>query len=340
MTVYTRNGRWHGRGGYPTLNGVPSVTGAMSQAGLLYDVEKSPSYAKVGGKTVKVPGSFHLVRPPFGKNKNHQVFSTVGSRYRVIQNGEVASALDVLTSDYKVAAVGEFNGGEDVFVELRLPDFTVGGQQNERHQTNILVVNRFGKGGVLLGMVSERLVCANMLPRLSKSMMKISHLNGAKLQLDFRAEIAHYMLKEQQNLTEELNLLFTKKINKEVVAEVIETAYPVPSLPQKVKMISEVPQYNGRNAVFDQVVSEGKDALEIHEGKVERVEKKRRDVSDLFVKYQDEHPYGENAYWLLQAITEETTHGDYTGSYDKGMRSLFFGSRGKVQSDALKVLVG
>ena len=102
-----------------------SARDAATQAGLDWHVSladvQALAVSDTGVSQLEVPNTFATVRT---NNDNTQsVLGTVGGRYKVFQNAEMFSALDLLvdSGDARYAYAGEVKGGAQVYMVLELP---------------------------------------------------------------------------------------------------------------------------------------------------------------------------------------------------------------------------
>jgi len=103
-----------------------SARDAATQAGLNWHVSladvQALAVSDTGVSQLEVPNTFATIRT---NNDNTQsVLGTVGGRYKVFQNDEMFSALDLLvdSGDARYAYAGDVKGGAQVYMVLELPN--------------------------------------------------------------------------------------------------------------------------------------------------------------------------------------------------------------------------
>jgi hypothetical protein len=138
-----------------------NVTDAMQKAGMLdIEVGKYPMYIHVGDTAVlSEQKQLVMTNVPWSSN-GIQVMDRQVSWYNPIQNKEYAEVLDGLTSHYPVAGVlmcGRV--GEVMAVQLEMPDFEIGGNDQEQHKSFLLVAEDRKSGLKTFGSVVTRVVC-------------------------------------------------------------------------------------------------------------------------------------------------------------------------------------
>ena len=161
-------------GKYVTAN---SAQGAASQAGLDWTVSLNPISANYvipsedGGQhslNLPIEDKWATVKTtPDGKPS---VLGVVGSRYGVVQNDEMFSALDTLvdSGEARYAAAGELNGGSQVYMVMELPKEVK--IANDPHAAYLLArTSHDGSTALQITSVVERLFCTN---QINSSFMK------------------------------------------------------------------------------------------------------------------------------------------------------------------------
>ena len=166
-----------------------SAQDAAQQAGLDWHVSlaelEAISVNDDGVSRLPVPSTFGTVRTD--KDGKQSVLGTVGTRYKVFQNGEMFSALDALvdSGEARYANAGELRGGAQVWMLLELPrEVKIADDPHAAY----LLARTSHDGSCSLGVspVVNRLFCSNQISGIFRKDTKYSlhHTTNAKLQVE------------------------------------------------------------------------------------------------------------------------------------------------------------
>lgn len=166
-----------------------SAQDAAQQAGLDWHVSLAELEALAvsdnGVSRLKVPDRFATIRT--NKDGEQTALGTVGTRYKVFQNGEMFSALDALvdSGEARYANAGELRGGAQVWMLLELPrEVKIA---NDPHAAYLLARTSHD-GSCSLGVtpVVNRLFCSNQISGIFRKDCKYSlhHTTNARLQVE------------------------------------------------------------------------------------------------------------------------------------------------------------
>ena len=166
-----------------------SAQDAAQQAGLDWHVSlaelEAISVSDEGVSRLPVPSTFGTVRT--NKDGSQAVLGTVGSRYKVFQNGEMFSALDALvdSGEARYANAGELRGGAQVWMLLELPrEVKIA---NDPHAAYLLArTSHDGSCSLGITPVLNRLYCSNQISGIFRKNTKYSlhHTTNARLQVE------------------------------------------------------------------------------------------------------------------------------------------------------------
>lgn len=327
---------WHGReinsGGIFT--GQTTIIEQMEKSQMLYDVHKvGASYTLPNGTTIQDDGRFALLREPTTWDDDWKRLRIVGNRYSPIQNSDIARILEPVQRDWPLEGLGVLKGGKIIFVELKLDPFDVGGNENEKHLTYLLVSNDHTQNSVYFGTTVVRVVCWNTysasLAKDAKTLRAIPHSTDVDMELTFRTALIEHTIKARKEQHEVLNKMFSTPISKSGFADIVEAAFPLPIKGRRMRLMEDVPETMIQEGVILDVAKIAEKETENYQVSVERVEKMRSAVADNYIRFNDEQPYtAGTVYAAFNAVTETTNHSElYIGSVDKGMVQLFFGQR-------------
>lgn len=166
-----------------------SAQDAAQQAGLDWHVGlaelEAISVNDDGVSRLTVPSTFGTVRT--NKDGSQSVLGTVGSRYKVFQNGEMFSALDALvdSGEARYTNAGELRGGAQVWMLLELPrEVKIA---NDPHAAYLLArTSHDGSCSLGITPMLNRLYCSNQISGIFRKNTKYSlhHTTNAKLQVE------------------------------------------------------------------------------------------------------------------------------------------------------------
>jgi phage/plasmid-like protein (TIGR03299 family) len=166
-----------------------SARDASTQAGLDWHVSLADVQALAvsdsGVSQLEVPNTFATVRT--NKDNTQSVLGTVGGRYKVFQNAEMFSALDLLvdSGDARYAYAGEVKGGAQVYMVLELP--TGVKIANDEHKAYLVArTSHDGSTALQIAPSVSRLRCTNQIAGIfSKSATyTLKHTTNAEFKID------------------------------------------------------------------------------------------------------------------------------------------------------------
>jgi len=164
QTVFEGNERrliWEGLG--EDVSRATNALEVLQMAGLDFTVEKEPIYTADGVKIPNMVVTRRYDMLPNGESLASTVFGAVSNRYQPVQNGIGFALLDALYghNGFAVETAGQFDDGKIVWVEARLPERVMTGENIAPY---IVFTNRHdGKGSVKVCLTPVRVVCRNTL---------------------------------------------------------------------------------------------------------------------------------------------------------------------------------
>ncbi|WEK36141.1 MAG: DUF932 domain-containing protein [Candidatus Pseudobacter hemicellulosilyticus] len=186
---------WHGLG--KIVQEYPTSAEAMRIAGLDYQVEKFPLFAKsedarvtgdalqFGSLELPVASHFATVR-----TDNSTVLGVVGKDYEIVQNADAFAFFDAIVGGgegilYETA--GALGNGESVFITAKLPGYIrVGNGDDVTEKYLFLTTTHDGTGSITAAFTAVRIVCQNTLNAALRNMsnvIRIKHTTNAKSRL-------------------------------------------------------------------------------------------------------------------------------------------------------------
>jgi phage/plasmid-like protein (TIGR03299 family) len=207
---------WHGLG--QIVTDYPTSAEAIKQAGLDYEVIKSPLYTnasniidpsdnlEIVNNEVNVPNYFATIR-----TDNNAVLGVVGKEYHIVQNREAFSFFDAIvggTDGILYETAGALANGERIFITAKLPDYIrVGNGDDITEKYIFLTTSHDGSGSITAAFTPVRIVCQNTLNASLRNMsnvVRIRHTSGAKQRL----ENAHKVMGLANEFSNQLEDLF------------------------------------------------------------------------------------------------------------------------------------
>ena len=166
------------------------------------------------------------------------VLSTVGSRYKVVQNEELFSFADnILDGDSRCAweSAGSLKNGKVVFGSLTVPREMVLDPQGANDQTKLYLIvwtSHDGSVAVQAAITPVRVVCQNTLNlamRNAKQSFKIRHTQTAEGKIQIARETLGLTLGYFDEFEKEAQALFAESLNDKQFSDLIRKVYPKPA---------------------------------------------------------------------------------------------------------------
>jgi phage/plasmid-like protein (TIGR03299 family) len=175
-------------------------------------------------------------------NSGTDVLSTVGSRYKVIQNEELFSFADnLLDGDSRCAweSAGSLKNGKVVFGSLTVPREMVLDPQGANDKTKLYLIvwtSHDGSVAVQAAITPVRVVCQNTLNlamRNAKQSFKIRHTQSADGRIQIARETLGLTFGYFDEFEKQAQELFKQEITDAEFSKLIRTIYPKPEKDSK-----------------------------------------------------------------------------------------------------------
>jgi phage/plasmid-like protein (TIGR03299 family) len=175
-------------------------------------------------------------------NNGTDVLSTVGSRYKVIQNEELFSFADnLLDGDSRCAweSAGSLKAGKVVFGSLTVPREMVLDPQGANDKTKLYLIvwtSHDGSVAVQAAITPVRVVCQNTLNlamRNAKQSFKIRHTQSADGRIQIARETLGLTFGYFDEFEKQAQELFKQEITDAEFSKLIRTIYPKPEKDSK-----------------------------------------------------------------------------------------------------------
>jgi len=175
-------------------------------------------------------------------NGGTDVLSTVGARYKVVQNEELFSFADnILDGDSRCAweSAGSLKAGKVVFGSLTVPREMVLDPQGANDKTKLYLIvwtSHDGSVAVQAAITPVRVVCQNTLNlamRNAKQSFKIRHTQTAEGKIAIARETLGLTLGYFDEFEKQAQELFKQEITDKQFSDLIKTIYPKPEKDSK-----------------------------------------------------------------------------------------------------------
>lgn len=332
-----REPAWHGLG--KVFDAPIGALEAVEAARLDYRVLKvpvahSPNEGAPGDLWVSIPGEYALVRQRTQDDPTYRTFGFVGEQYTVVQNVDVAKAVDALTEKWPVETAGAIDRGKTMFLALDAGGFDVRGDPVRSYF--LVTDTKDGGTSLKLAFTPVRVVCQNTLSLAIRSSVvtaSLNHYQGVADDLAFRVDVVKRLQGVMSKTVEDFNRMAQAALTTDQVKFVVEAAYPLRAGGEKLTLAQ---------SLFDGALDLGeyedwaKDSLtglvKRQAAREENVEERRAGAYALLSKFNDTNPNLADTPWAVyNAVVEVEDYRDGKGSVAK---SALFGSRAKAKRAA------
>ena len=314
--VDNRRNAWK-RGG--TAVDATSAVEAARQAGLDWTVSLTDLWAHKDGM-IQVPKKQAVLKH---EDTGLSAIGVVGSKYKIVQNIEVFSALDTLieSGEARYSAAGEYNGGANVWMLMELPnEVTVAG---DPHAAFLLAkTSHDGSCSVLIRPIIERLFCANQIGKLITSkgakplQYKMKHTTNAELSVSDIRNITTITYKAIEDYELTAKQLLARSVDKQQAMAIFKKVWALPS------EVEDAPVH---------LLSQGQQRQQTIATTA------RAKAWDIYSQSPTQENIKGTAFGVWQAVIE---YADYyaSGGEDKRVLSTISGNNDRIKNKALSIL--
>jgi hypothetical protein len=343
-----REPAWHGLGTVFTDD--LSAVDAVIEAGCDYKVFKSPLFAEVsenlnmslfGDSDVKTNGyipvtdKFIITREPTQDDPEYRFFGAACSdQYEILENLEIARALDVLTDSWKVDTVGALDNGKVLFIALNAGKIKVGKDRRKGEtveQYFVFTDKKDASEKAKFMFTPIRVVCQNTLimgERAATVSAEIIHRTGAAQQLQLRVDIIDKLMKAKETSMETLQAMASVEISNEQAMEIIASAYPLPKKRPDQQYLEDEDKTRkvfGNGELAEALFSSANAQQERYDYLYERAETLRNGAFEVYQTISaDSEQVAETPWAAYNAVTELADWRSGRGNIDQ---SAVFGVR-------------
>ena len=241
------NPSWHTAANkvWNTDEAQPTITELMDSAHLSnWNIRLEP-ISELAPQHNFLSESFLVVRDnPFNQD-NTDVLSTVGSRYKVVQNEDLfafAQNLHDSNPDVTVDSAGSFKNGRVVFGSWNIPSTLVLDPKGANDKTNLYLVvytSHDGSVAVQAAITPVRVRCQNTLNfamKSAKQSFKIRHTATAEGKIAAAREALGLSVAYFDEFSKQAETLFQREVTDKKFSEIVAALYPKPEQDKKGSM--------------------------------------------------------------------------------------------------------
>lgn len=314
-----------------------SAAEAVRRCRMDFEVLKVPLTVDVntpfGINRVVVNDKVVLLREPTPDDPQHLYLGIASPDYEVVQNTDVANALDQLTDVWPVETMGSLDKGKTMFASLDAGMTHVAGE--EIHQYFLATNTNDGGTSMKIMFTPVRVVCQNTLVTGMASATvsaALNHKTGVVGSMKARMEMIKKLQQASATTLESFEKLAACALDETGTRQILEFTYPYPSKPSKVASLEGIEEKD--IALVGALYAEASQAAQLWEYYCERANIFRAGALELFSKINSEHPaIAGSAYALFNAVVESA---DYRTGSDSVSQSSLFGARAQEKKRAFK----
>lgn len=308
---------WHGMKEYRLVGDTPITIPDVEKL-IDYEIRTVPMYAKTDNNVYQPIDGLRAVCRVKPDGSLFPLSRAVGRRFVAPPRKEILHSFDegllAKFSGLKIAGAGTLGGGQTFFIQLRVEDYHINGDQSD-HQLRLSYTDSYGEA-MRVFCTGVRIVCQNtlrygLLDAEAKNMFaKIRHTAGAVAAVETKMDLFAKIHLGLMDEIEELERLTKMDVDGKYVDAFVEKMFPMPDDPQ------------------DHVVT------------VNRVNAARDKVVELFEQSSNtmDQSIATSRYALLQAFTDTVDHHVYYRSPGKRWQEGLDGVGAIMKDEALEYL--
>lgn len=332
-----REPAWHNIG--TVFEEALSPREALMHAGADFRFILSPAVTQIetplGTQLIEAKGKSFIVREPVADDPEYRITGIASDNYGLIQNEEIAIALERLTDNWPVETVGVLGKGETLFIAL---DAGVGEVKGEKiHQYFLVSDTKDGGTSLKIAFTPVRVVCQNTLVtglRQATVSAALTHNSNVGAAFDVRIDLVSKMQAAQKFTMNLFETMANIALSDDEFTQVLEQVYPYPKVPKKMRMLEGLE--DGDIAMLGELYDEATKAQYAFEYYVNRANILRDGAHTLFSKLNDEFPNIAHTAWAgYNAVVESA---DFREGPDSLFGSALFGSRAVEKRRAFAAL--
>ena len=302
---------------------------AVESVGLNYNVVKVPLaglvQTDIGTQLILAENKVMIAREPTDDDPQYRCFGVAGPDYGIIQNINLARALDRLTKEWPVETVGALGKGETVFFTLDAGHIDIKG--DIIHEYFLVTDTKDGKTTMRIAYTPVRVVCQNTLVLGLKEATisaALEHTPGIEGEVNFRVGLIEQMIKVKTQIAMSFHQMSEVFLNDDDLDFILEQAYPTPKKPAKAQLLETAFDELDIQALGD-LYTEASEAVALWEYYCARAVTLRTAAKTLFEKINDEYPMIAGTPWAAYNAVVESA--DYRRGTETVQESALFGAR-------------
>ena len=292
---------------------------AVKKAKLDFKIFLAPVSGEVdtplGTQLVKVPNKAMILREPTVDDPEHRFFGFASPNYGILQNTEIAKALDVLNEDWPCETVGALDMGKTMFITLDAGGHKIKGEDLKLYF--LVTDTRDGGTSMKIAFTPVRVVCNNTLVTgLKQSLVSVSleHVAGLQGAFEARVNLVKKMISAKNSTLAMFEVMAKTVLKKNDFEYMLEATYPLPKKPKKASLLDDFTEEDAKTitALYD----EATESAASWEYYCQRAYTLRSAATELYEKHNDEFPKTAKTVWgMYNAVVE-------TADFRKGAESV------------------
>jgi len=333
-----REPAWHRLGEVFPAEEKITASQAMARADILFGIDKYPQVVKMPDGTELETDSYAVIREPTHDDPINRVLATVGKEWTAIQAKDLGEMLDPISEKFPVETAGAIGKGEKIFITLDAGESQIAG---EDHNLFWLVSDhRDGTGALSIAFTPVRVVCQNTLIsglRSSKVSVTLKHNKSIQADVSFYLDIFNQMARTQESVVTAMNSLTTVVLEKKQVDQIVASAYPSASKPNRLRLSDGITNDDVPANVWLRILNDRKHPLEEYEKRQARVTRIRDNAYERIDAFNEGFSHLANTPWAVYNAIVETE--DYRRGWDGGKDkpasgTALFGQRAEAKARA------
>jgi phage/plasmid-like protein (TIGR03299 family) len=321
---------WHKLGTVVEKAIKPSI--AVKKFGFDYEVHPYPMVALVGKKQIKT-GQFSILRDPTKDDNVYRVFGkSVGEKYEIVQNTEIAKIMDTIHEVWGMETMGAINLGKTMFMSFKTGKQDIQGDEITGY---FLAINTNDGGSALkLAYTPVRVVCSNTLVsglRQATVAVNVQHLLGVKDQLAARVNLIAKGQKAIDETTKFFREMAQAKVTTKQAELVFDQVYPLPRIPEDGALVDYSEEDLG--ALLFKGVADSMSAFNYY---TEQAQGLRSGAMDLYDKFNTDFPKVANTAWGVYNSVVELA--DFRSGGKTPEASALFGAKSREKKIAFRLV--
>lgn len=321
---------WHEIGF--TDNRITKCEAAVKKAKLDYQIFLASLKADVGSHQIEVPNKMVILREPTYDDPNYANLGFASPDYSILQNLEIAKAMDVLTDIWPCETVGALGKGETIFITLDAGEREIKGELIRQYF--LITDTRDGGTSLKIAFTPVRVVCQNTLVtglRSALISLSMEHTKGLSQSFPSRLQLVKKLETSRDRTMEAFDLMTKCSLKKGDMDFILNAAYPLPKKPAKAAIVEEFTDKDDI-AEIGALYGEATEAVALWQYYCDRARTLQTAAMELFTKFNDEFPKTANTPWAAYNAVAESA--DWRKGAESVPASAIWGPRGTEKKRA------